>query len=66
MVVKTIALSPPLVSRAFICHPIGREGRDWENLRCTLEEELRPHDKQELSQAAEVACTLWVLDKSIA
>ncbi len=26
----------------------------------------RPHDKQELSQDAKVACTLWVLDKSIA
>ncbi len=66
MVVKTIALSPPFVSRPFICPPIGGKGRDWENLCCALEEELRPHDKQELSQDADVACTLWVSDKSIA
>jgi hypothetical protein len=45
---------------------MGGGGRDWENLCCALEEELRPHDKQELSQDAEVACTLCVLDKSIA
>jgi hypothetical protein len=39
---------------------------DRENLCCALEEELRQHDEQEGSEDAEVAWTLWVLDKSIA
>jgi len=49
MVVKTIALSPPLVSRPFICPPMGGGG-DWENLCCALEEELRPRQARIVSR----------------